>query len=437
MRILLFGDTLGIHQLLQKVPNDVIIGIVAASIRPHYLKELKLLAARIKKPFLIQPKWKSVDYKNFHSRIVSLKPDLLLTYSYSMIIREDVLSAIRLGGLNIHTALLPRNRGCNPIQWAILNNDYNTGVTLHQLDSSLDTGPIIDQLKVPIFFEDTWLDVRKRLNKATEELLSNNISNILNNNWETLPQCDDKVIFGKRRYPEDGMFNWSETVINIHNKIRALVPPLPPAHYYTHDGKKIEITKYHTPWQLTLKKYSSELMKRGAVMQSELICLRPLQKKDSSLLYEWINDRELIIHNAPYFPISESDHEAWVERMMKKQSDLVIFVIEEPETKKAIGTCQLLNINWNHQSAELQIRIGNSDNHNKGYGTEALKQLCNFGFEDLNLYRIYLHVFSDNSRAIRSYEKSGFMQEGILRKAVFINGNRKDVLVMSKMRIDE
>ena len=106
MRILLFGDTLGIHQLLQKVPNDVIIGIVAASIRPHYLKELKLLAARIKKPFLIQPKWKSVDYKNFHSRIVSLKPDLLLTYSYSMIIREDVLSAIRLGGYLWHHPLV-------------------------------------------------------------------------------------------------------------------------------------------------------------------------------------------------------------------------------------------------------------------------------------------------------------------------------------------
>ena len=201
MRILLFGDTLGIHQLLQKVPNDVIIGIVAASIRPHYLKELKLLADRIKKPFLIQPKWKSVDYKNFHSQIISLKPDLLLVHSYSMIIREDVLSVIRLGGLNIHTALLPRNRGCNPIQWAILNNDYNTGVTLHQLDSSLDTGPIIDQHKVPIFFEDTWLDVRDRLNKATEELLSNNISSILNNDWVALPQCDAKATFGKRRYP--------------------------------------------------------------------------------------------------------------------------------------------------------------------------------------------------------------------------------------------
>lgn len=172
-------------------------------------------------------------------------------------------------------------------------------------------------------------------------------------------------------------------------------------------------------------------------MQSELICLRPLQKKNSSLLYEWINDRELIIHNAPYFPISKSDHEAWIERMMKKQSDLVIFVIEELQTKKAIGTCQLLNINWYHRSAELQIRIGKSNNHDKGYGSEAVKQLCNFGFEDLNLYRIYLHVFSDNSRAKRAYEKNGFIQEGILRKAVFINGNRKDVLVMSKMRTDE
>ena len=185
----------------------------------------------------------------------------------------------------------------------------------------------------------------------------------------------------------------------------------------------------------SLDKYSPDL--GGGDMRSERVRLRPLQKTDAPLLYEWITDRELVIHNAPYFPVSESDHEAWIERMMTKRSDLVIFVIEEIASEKAIGTCQLLNINWIHRSAELQIRIGDVAYQGKGYGTEAVRLLYQFGFTDLNLHRIYLHVFADNLRAIRAYEKSGFGQEGVLREATCIDGEWGDVIVMGLLKTDE
>jgi diamine N-acetyltransferase len=172
-------------------------------------------------------------------------------------------------------------------------------------------------------------------------------------------------------------------------------------------------------------------------MWSENIRLRPLQRKDAHLLYEWITDRELVIHNSPYFPVSELDHEAWIERMMTKQSDLVIFAIDEIASDKSIGTCQLLNINWIHRSAELQIRIGDASNQGKGYGTETVRLLCQFGFYDLNLHRIYLHVFADNQRAIRAYSKSGFVQEGVLREAGWIDGKRVNVVVMGLLKNDE
>jgi methionyl-tRNA formyltransferase/L-amino acid N-acyltransferase YncA len=433
MRILLCGDTAGIRQLLRHVPCESIVGIIAASIRPQYLQELGFIADANKIPLLVQPKWKSDDYENFHQQIISLKPDLILVNSYSMIIRGDILSASRLGGLNIHAALLPHNRGCNPTQWAIIHHEYETGVTLHEIDSGLDTGPIIDQRKVPIFFEDTWLDVRDRLEQATDALLSDNLSAILSENWSAKSQLHRQASVGRRRTPEDGRFTWSESVVDIHNKIRALVLPLPPAHYYTLDDERVEISEYRTPWQVTLDKYSSDL---GGVMRSERVRLRPLQKTDAPLLYEWITDRELVIHNAPYFPVSESDHESWIERMMTKRSDLVIFVIEETVSEKAIGTCQLLNINWIHRSAELQIRIGDSANQGKGYGTEAVRLLCEFGFTDLNLHRIYLHVFAANRRAIRAYEKCHFKREGTLEKAAFINGSFIDVVLMAKISIE-
>ncbi len=122
---------------------------------------------------------------------------------------------------------------------------------------------------------------------------------------------------------------------------------------------------------------------------------------------------------------------------MAKRADLTFFVIEELSTNQAIGTCQLLNINPRHQSAELQIRIGAVDYHGKGLGTEAVNLLTRFGFADLNLHRIYLHVFATNARAITAYEKCGFSREGLLRDAAFIDGSWVDVVVMGKLADDK
>lgn len=172
-------------------------------------------------------------------------------------------------------------------------------------------------------------------------------------------------------------------------------------------------------------------------MESDRIRLRPLRREDSHLLYEWITHRELVILNAPFHPVSDIDHEAWIESMMTKRMDLVIFVIEELESNQAIGTCQLLNINWRHRSAELQIRIGDASFQSRGYGAEAVNLLCRFGFADLNLHRIYLHVFDGNLRAINAYRRCGFVREGLLKQAAFIDGQWVDVVVMGLLQAHE
>ena len=169
-------------------------------------------------------------------------------------------------------------------------------------------------------------------------------------------------------------------------------------------------------------------------MTSNKVRLRPLCYRDRDLLYQWITDRELFIFNASYHPISEAEHDAWIESMMSKRTDLVLFVIEENKSGKTIGTCQLRNINLRHRSAELQIRIGDRQFHGCGYGTEALKLLTRFGFADLNLHRIYLQVFSTNKRAIKAYSKCGFIKEGLLRDGAFIDGHWVDVVVMGLLR---
>ena len=112
-----------------------------------------------------------------------------------------------------------------------INKEFETGVTLHEIANGLDTGPIVDQRKIPIYFDDTWSKVRKREVQATNDLLKTNIPKILLGKWDSVPQNNKDATIGRRRKPEDGEFSWSGKIIDIHNKIRALVPPLPTAFY--------------------------------------------------------------------------------------------------------------------------------------------------------------------------------------------------------------
>ncbi len=156
--------------------------------------------------------------------------------------------------------------------------------------------------------------------------------------------------------------------------------------------------------------------------------LRRVRRDDSNLLFEWINNRELVVNNAPFRPISKMEHDRWFESLGAKK-DLEIFMIEDSDGGLTIGSCQLKNIHDVHRSAELQIRIGRTDRQNQGAGSEAIRLLIEYGFGELKLHRIMLHVFSTNSRAIHVYKKNGFQQEGVMREAAFIEGRWLDVCV--------
>jgi RimJ/RimL family protein N-acetyltransferase len=166
------------------------------------------------------------------------------------------------------------------------------------------------------------------------------------------------------------------------------------------------------------------------MLKSENLALTPLRSGDLPALFEWINDRELVTLNGPYKPVSEAEHAAWFAAIQQRP-DVVIFAIRLLKGDKLIGSCQLLNISQAHGAAELQIRLGDGAERSKGYGTEAVRLLLEFAFKDLRLRRVYLHVLKTNLAAIRVYEKVGFVTEGVLRKAAYIDGEAKDLLVMA------
>lgn len=169
------------------------------------------------------------------------------------------------------------------------------------------------------------------------------------------------------------------------------------------------------------------------MFKSRQVVLVGLTENNLPELFEWINDREQVLLNAPYRPIDEESHRAWFTAIHARK-DVVIFGIKALKADTLVGTCQLNNINYIHRNAELQIRIGRTQARRQGYGTEAIRLLLDFAFKDLNLHRVFLHVFRNNVAAMHVYEKVGFVQEGVLRKGAHINGEYVDVVVMGVLR---
>lgn len=169
------------------------------------------------------------------------------------------------------------------------------------------------------------------------------------------------------------------------------------------------------------------------MLKTHKIVLKSIQSEDLPLLFEWINEREQIINNSSYKPVSAVEHQEWFHAIQQRK-DMFIFGIYSLESKKLIGSCQLHSIQTVHRNAELQIRIGDVQERGRSYGTDALKLLLDFAFKDLNLHRVYLHVFSSNDTALHVYKKLGFTHEGTLRQSAFINGNYVDVFVMGLLQ---
>lgn len=434
MRILLFGDTGSVSRLLNHMPSQNVVGIVGADIRPQYHDKLRSLADERGIPCLFQPEAKDLNYPSFVKQVASIAPDLIWVNSYSMLLREEILRIPQCGGLNIHGALLPQYRGCNPTQWAILNNEHKTGVTLHEMSEDIDQGAIIAQKTVPLYFEDTWKSVQARISVATGQMIDENLTSILTGHWQAIAQDDSKAQYHRRRTLNDGEFSWNQPVVEIYNLIRALVAPHPGAFFVDEKGVRVVFDEYVTPAEIVALKYPH--IGDGNILGKQ-IRLRPQRREDSDLLYEWITQRELFIQNAPFQPVREIDHKDWFDSMLVKQTDLVLFVIEEIEPGCVIGICQLMNINWLHRSAELQIRISEIDAQSRGLRSEAVRLLCDFGFKELNLHRIYLHVFGSNERTVRAYEKTGFQREGVSREAAHIDGEFVDVLSMGLLKVKD
>ncbi len=120
----------------------------------------------------------------------------------------------------------------------------------------------------------------------------------------------------------------------------------------------------------------------------------------------------------------------------KLLESVYLFMIRTRAEDKVIGTLDLHNINWSVGDAWVGIGVGEREYWGRGYGTEAMQLIVRYGFEQLNLRRISLTVFEYNQRAVHSYQKIGFQEEGRMRQWVNREGRRWDLIYMGLLRAD-
>ena len=169
-------------------------------------------------------------------------------------------------------------------------------------------------------------------------------------------------------------------------------------------------------------------------IHGKLVHLRAIERGDIPTFVRWFNDPEVRAYLEVYLPMSQAAEEQWFEQQLTNQSSHILGI--ETADGKLIGNTGLHAINWKDRKAELEIVIGEKDYWGKGYGGDAIEALLTFAFQQMNLHRIYLHVYAYNVRAQRCYARCGFCEEGRLREAHFHDGVYHDEFVMGLVRED-
>jgi methionyl-tRNA formyltransferase len=160
----------------------------------------------------------------FIAELRAFAPDLIAVAAFGQLLPKVILELPRFGCLNVHTSLLPKYRGAAPIQWAILNGDAETGVTIMKMDVGLDTGDILTQRPTPIRDEDNAATLHDRLAQLGAELLVQTIRDYVAGKILPQPQDAARATHVGKIKKEDGRIDWQQPARAIWNRIRAFTP---------------------------------------------------------------------------------------------------------------------------------------------------------------------------------------------------------------------
>jgi methionyl-tRNA formyltransferase len=159
--------------------------------------------------------------------------------AYGQILSQEVLDIPELMPVNIHASLLPRYRGAAPINWAIINGDKKTGVTIMYVTAKMDAGPAIAQKEIEIEDKDTALILEDKLSICGAQLLMVALEAIEKRDYCLTEQQEEEAVYAPKLKKDTGVIDWTASAVNIHNQIKGLHPW--PGGFTTYRKKMLKI----------------------------------------------------------------------------------------------------------------------------------------------------------------------------------------------------
>lgn len=194
-------------------------------------------------------------------------PDLILVVAFGQILKKELLLLPRWGVLNIHASLLPKYRGAAPIQWAILNNESVTGLTIMRMDEGLDTGPILFQKEIPILPYETAGQLHDRLGLEAGGFFMEALTHMARHPLRERTQEPSGASYAPKIGKDMALINWSQSAHKVSALIRALDPW--PGAYTLCEGREIKLFASRASEKGRTRPVPGRILRQGDTLRVE------------------------------------------------------------------------------------------------------------------------------------------------------------------------
>jgi RimJ/RimL family protein N-acetyltransferase len=174
--------------------------------------------------------------------------------------------------------------------------------------------------------------------------------------------------------------------------------------------------------------------RRRFMIAGEHVILRAFEREDAERCYRWMNDPSIVRTLKSRYPIAFQNEIEWLDRAMNASPTERHFAVERKDDRAHIGNASIHDIEWVSRTAAFGLFIGEPSAWNRGFGSDAIRTLVRFAFDEMNLQKLRIDVFDYNDRAKHVLETQGFVQEGRLRREFYRDDAYHDIVILSIFR---